>query len=838
MAKGEKKATTSGAEQRVQRQRRLSAAAKKAQATVPEGQDPTEYQLAVDARAAGVTKPDFIEARTTATRSAATAQRWEPAVAAAAMADVEMAADAVWPLTKPVDPKVQADIDAARARMQVPTDSAPTAEQIATAERAKEARQHAKEHPAYQVVGAKERVEATVRVVSIEGGQLWITLDRKLMPRRDAETGRETAASDRFFIPAPTYRRLEKELDGQIGRLRNERVELSVRDDLGNLSNVRLLGPVAITPDNDESVAMTQEEREAEEKYQRDMVEVDDHIQAERDAEQEEKDIAENKRLHALETAAKANPFPIGATVQRKILGVFHGGPSGYEYHIEVDPFAWQGERTAATTERFLYLSTQARAAIRRYRGEDLPAWVGATVRFTVSDHMPGVDTLVLILPSEATDVGRPLDAIANGHNEPPADVQVGDQPRTETALEALLAGGDVVALDVNGTVRHFWSYSGILKLLDRYKAELVDANGVVRPPRLPKLQVPKAEKNPQSYAAEAKTRLEAKLDRDVKPGHAIFTGTTHPSAGFGMMYYDGQMRPAHRVAWTLAKGEIPEGMNVTHRKEVCTEKLCCEVEHLQLTPKKPGKEEQPADVPPREPKAKKPLVEVRNGRDLEKAIEPTTDTGAKAPVVRSKPAAETTAPEVVAVRLACGFEVVGTTTRTDKLNWMSGEPHHGVARFAFPRQALPAAIMLCKVLGYDGGGQLSDGQRDLIARRLGLRPGEVSRWAGALDGVARKLEQKAKKADGPLSLYELTQNQAERFYLALMQWNARQTMFNWRLTTEDQDRALAESVRFLAAQLLGTKYTEATGLLEGDQSIHPSYLPTQNIDAHVGASL
>jgi hypothetical protein len=47
---------------------------------------------------------------------------------------------------------------------------------------------------------------------------------------------------------------------------------------------------------------------------------------------------------------------------------------------------------------------------------------------------------------------------------------------------------------------------------------------------------------------------------------------------GYGTLRFEGRMEKAHRVAWVLASGPIPAGMQICHR---CDNPCCCNPKHL-----------------------------------------------------------------------------------------------------------------------------------------------------------------------------------------------------------------------------------------------------------------
>lgn len=57
-----------------------------------------------------------------------------------------------------------------------------------------------------------------------------------------------------------------------------------------------------------------------------------------------------------------------------------------------------------------------------------------------------------------------------------------------------------------------------------------------------------------------------------------IWSGPRHPS-GYGSIKWDGKATVAHRVVYTLIKGQIPAGLVLDH---LCNVKMCVNPEHLE----------------------------------------------------------------------------------------------------------------------------------------------------------------------------------------------------------------------------------------------------------------
>lgn len=75
--------------------------------------------------------------------------------------------------------------------------------------------------------------------------------------------------------------------------------------------------------------------------------------------------------------------------------------------------------------------------------------------------------------------------------------------------------------------------------------------------------------------------RFWSKVDRSLSDGCWPWTASVRrKDEGYGAFWLDGRHRPAHRVAWELTFGQIPEGLVVCHR---CDNPPCCNPEHLFL---------------------------------------------------------------------------------------------------------------------------------------------------------------------------------------------------------------------------------------------------------------
>jgi hypothetical protein len=78
---------------------------------------------------------------------------------------------------------------------------------------------------------------------------------------------------------------------------------------------------------------------------------------------------------------------------------------------------------------------------------------------------------------------------------------------------------------------------------------------------------------------ADARDRLALRSIPEPNTGCRLFTGRL-TTKGYGVMWFDGQNRGAHRVAYIVERGPIPEGVQVDH---LCRVRACVNPRHLEL---------------------------------------------------------------------------------------------------------------------------------------------------------------------------------------------------------------------------------------------------------------
>lgn len=70
--------------------------------------------------------------------------------------------------------------------------------------------------------------------------------------------------------------------------------------------------------------------------------------------------------------------------------------------------------------------------------------------------------------------------------------------------------------------------------------------------------------------------RFQSKIKKTAR--HWEWTGTIHRKTGYGCFRVPGHQLLAHRVAWILLVGPIPEDMTLDHIKERCGLRSCVKV--------------------------------------------------------------------------------------------------------------------------------------------------------------------------------------------------------------------------------------------------------------------
>lgn len=89
----------------------------------------------------------------------------------------------------------------------------------------------------------------------------------------------------------------------------------------------------------------------------------------------------------------------------------------------------------------------------------------------------------------------------------------------------------------------------------------------------------------PESWKMRALARFMEKIDDSNGTGCWEWQASFIGESGYGQFFYGsigGKERSgkAHKAAWVLLKGLVPEGMNVLHR---CNNRKCCNPAHLYL---------------------------------------------------------------------------------------------------------------------------------------------------------------------------------------------------------------------------------------------------------------
>ena len=74
--------------------------------------------------------------------------------------------------------------------------------------------------------------------------------------------------------------------------------------------------------------------------------------------------------------------------------------------------------------------------------------------------------------------------------------------------------------------------------------------------------------------------RFYEKVEPEPNSGCWLWTAYVHRITGYGEFRFNGRARQAHRVAWELERGPIPDGMWVLHK---CDVPGCVNVDHLFL---------------------------------------------------------------------------------------------------------------------------------------------------------------------------------------------------------------------------------------------------------------
>ena len=73
--------------------------------------------------------------------------------------------------------------------------------------------------------------------------------------------------------------------------------------------------------------------------------------------------------------------------------------------------------------------------------------------------------------------------------------------------------------------------------------------------------------------------RFWAKVDQDGQDGCWVWMASLKQGSGYGVFQLEGKPQSAHRVAYELVKGPIPEGLHIDH---LCRNRACVNPDHLE----------------------------------------------------------------------------------------------------------------------------------------------------------------------------------------------------------------------------------------------------------------